>query len=67
MIILALLGAIGIVITVFIVILVFVDRPVKAFITSLILGYTLFLIFIYIIRRIIKHKAENYIMEKRHE
>jgi hypothetical protein len=65
--IIALGGAIGIAITVFIIILLFADKPVKAFIMALMSSYTLFALFIYIINRIFKHKEEKHTAEKRHE
>jgi hypothetical protein len=52
-------SAIGIAIAVFAIVLVFADRPVKAFIVALLLSYTLFALYIYVLNRILKRKEEK--------
>jgi VIT1/CCC1 family predicted Fe2+/Mn2+ transporter len=63
----ALGGAVGIAVFVFVVIIALADKPVKAFIVALMLSYTLFALLIYIISRIVKHKEENHATEMRYE
>jgi Ca2+/Na+ antiporter len=58
-IILALLGAVGIALIVFVVIIALADKPVKAFFAALMLSYTLFALYIYILNRIAKRKEEK--------
>jgi len=55
----ALLGAIGIVLTLFTVVILLADRPVKAFIVAMILMYPLIMIYLYILNRISKYKEEK--------
>jgi Ca2+/Na+ antiporter len=54
---------VGIVITVFIVIATLSDNPVKALLTALMLSYSLFFIYIYILKKINKHKEEKHDVE----
>ena len=56
---LALLGAFGIAVVVFIVIIVFADRPVKALIFAHAVAYALISIYIYVLNRLIKRKEES--------
>jgi len=55
----ALLGAVGIVLTLFTVIILLADRPVKAFISTMILMYLLITVYIYLLNRILKRKEEK--------
>jgi hypothetical protein len=55
----ALLGATGIVLILFTVMILLADRPVKAFITSLMLMYQLVIIYLYVLNRILKRKGEK--------
>jgi Ca2+/Na+ antiporter len=55
----AFLGAAGIAITVFAIIVALSDRPLKAFITVLMLLYPLFFLYIYILKEVAKRKEEK--------
>jgi len=55
----AFLGVAGIAITVFVVIVLLSDKPVKAFIMALMLTYLLYSIYIIILNRILKRKEEK--------
>jgi len=56
----ALLGAIGIALILFTVIILLADKPVKAFISTMILMYLLITIYIYLLNRILKRKEEKH-------
>ncbi len=53
------LGAVGIAITIFAIIALLADKPVKAFITALMSAYMLYFTYIYILNRILKRKEEK--------
>jgi len=55
----ALLGAIGIALTLFTVIILLADKPVKAFISTMTLMYLLTIVYIYLLNRILKRKEEK--------
>ena len=55
----ALLGAIGIALTLFTVIILLADRPVKAFIVVMALMYPLVIMYLYVLNRILKRKEEK--------
>ena len=55
----ALLGAIGIALILFTVIILLADRPVKAFISTMTLMYLLITVYIYLLNRILKRKEEK--------
>ena len=55
----ALLGAIGIALTLFTVIILLADKPVKAFISTMTLMYLLITVYIYLLNRILKRKEEK--------
>ena len=55
----ALLGAIGIALTLFTLIILLADKPVKAFISTMTLMYLLITVYIYLLNRILKRKEEK--------
>jgi Ca2+/Na+ antiporter len=57
----AFLGAVGIAISVFIVIATLADKPVKALIVALMLLYSLFPIYLFILNKIAKRKEEEHV------
>ena len=62
----AFLGAVGIAITAFFVIVALSDRPLKALITAIMLTYSLFFIYIYILNKIAIRKEEKPQEEQRY-
>jgi hypothetical protein len=54
----ALLGAVGIALILFTVIILLADRPVKAFIVAMTLMYPLVIIYLYMLNRISKRKEK---------
>ena len=55
----AFLGAVGIAIIVFAVIAMLADKPLNALVTALMLSYSLFFMYIFILREIAKRKEEK--------
>jgi len=53
------LGAVGIAVAIFMVIAMLADKPLNALITALTLSYSLFFIYIFILREIAKRKEEK--------
>jgi len=55
-------GVVGIAIAIFIVITMLSERPTKALIMSIVLSYALFFVYIHILNKIIKRKAQKHIV-----
>jgi Ca2+/Na+ antiporter len=55
----AFLGAVGIAVTIFVIIAMLADNPIHALVTALILLYPLFFVYIYSIEKIAKRKEER--------
>jgi uncharacterized membrane protein len=55
----ALLGAAGIALILFVTVVLFGDRPVKAFIVTMTLMYLLITVYTYLLNRILKRKEEK--------
>ncbi len=60
-------GAVGIAVIIFLIIVALADKPAKAFITALIMSYLLYFVYIFILNRILKHKEEGHTAETRHK
>jgi len=59
MIMLALLGAFGIAVVIFAIIIALANRPVKALIVAHMVAYALIFVYIYILNRILKRKEDR--------
>jgi Ca2+/Na+ antiporter len=59
----AYLCTVGIAVTIFMAIMFLSDKPVKALITALTLSYSLFFIYIFILKEIAKRKEEKHTTE----
>ncbi len=56
------LGAVGIALAIFMVIVALADEPVRAFITALTLSYSLFFLYIFLLNKILKRKEEKHVV-----
>ncbi len=61
------LGATGIAVIIFLIVVALADQPTKAFITALIMSYLLYFAYIFILNRILKHKEEGHTAERRYK
>jgi hypothetical protein len=61
------LGAVGIAVAIFATIALLSDSPIRAFIAALILSYSLFFAYVFILEKIVKRKEENRVADARGE
>ncbi len=61
------LGAVGIAVIIFAIVVTLADQPVRALITALIMSYLLYFVYIFMLNRILKHKEGERTAERRYK